>query len=60
MSITARKIVSFKIDGKEFQAPEGIPILDAAQQNGFEISNLCFNRKLKPFAACRRQKMLTI
>ena len=53
MSFLTKKIVTFKIDGKEVAAPEGIPILDVAQQNGFEITNLCFNRKLKPFAACR-------
>ena len=53
MSIVAKKICNFKINDKEVTAPEGMPILDAAQRNGFQITNLCFNRKLKPFAACR-------
>ena len=53
MSIVAKKICNFKINDKEVTAPEGMPILDAAQRSGFQITNLCFNRKLKPFAACR-------
>ncbi|MFQ5717432.1 MAG: molybdopterin-dependent oxidoreductase, partial [Nitrospinales bacterium] len=51
--VVAKKTVNFKINDKAVKAPEGTPILEAAKRNGFEITNLCFNRKLKPFAACR-------
>ncbi|MFQ5673728.1 MAG: molybdopterin-dependent oxidoreductase [Nitrospinales bacterium] len=53
MTTATQKIVTFKIDNREVKAREGIPILEAAKQNGFEITNLCYNQKLKPFAACR-------
>tara|TARA_B100000686_G_scaffold346195_1_gene432333 strand:- start:78 stop:2654 length:2577 start_codon:yes stop_codon:yes gene_type:complete len=53
MSISPKPNVTFTMNGKEVQAKVGVPILQAAQQQGFEITNLCFNRKLKPFAACR-------
>jgi len=53
MSTTAKKIVPFKLNGKDATAPEGQVIIEAARQHGVEISNLCYNRNLKPFAACR-------
>ena len=53
MSTVAKKTVHFKIDGKDATAPEGTVILEAAKQHGYEVTNLCYNRKLKPFAACR-------
>ncbi len=53
MSTVARKTIHFKIDDKDVTAPEGTVILEAAKQEGFEVTNLCYNRKLKPFAACR-------
>ncbi|KMP10734.1 NADH-quinone oxidoreductase, subunit G [Candidatus Nitromaritima sp. SCGC AAA799-A02] len=53
MSTVVKKTIHFKINGKDVSAPEGTVIIEAAKQNGFEITNLCYNRKLKPFAACR-------
>ena len=53
MSTVAKKTVHFKINGKEASAPEGTVIIEVAKQHGVEITNLCYNRKLKPFAACR-------
>jgi len=53
MSTVVKNTINFKIDGKDVSAPEGTVILEVARQNGFEVSNLCYNRKLKPFAACR-------
>ena len=53
MSTVAKKTVHFKINGKEASAPEGTVIIEIAKQHGVEITNLCYNRKLKPFAACR-------
>jgi formate dehydrogenase alpha subunit len=53
MSIVVKKIVNFKINGNDASAPEGTIIIEAAKEHGFEVTNLCYNRKLKPFAACR-------
>jgi len=53
MSTTVKKTVPFKLNGKEVTAPEGMVIIEAAKQHGVEITNLCYNRNLKPFAACR-------
>ncbi len=53
MSVTVRETINFTIDGKPASAPEGTIILEATQKYGFEVTNLCYNRKLKPFAACR-------
>ncbi len=53
MSTVVRKTVNFKINGEDASAPEGTVIIEAAKQHGVEVTNLCYNRKLKPFAACR-------
>ena len=53
MSTIVKKIVNFKINGIDASAPEDTVIIEAAKQHGIEITNLCYNRKLKPFAACR-------
>ncbi|PIR00980.1 MAG: NADH-quinone oxidoreductase, subunit G [Nitrospinae bacterium CG11_big_fil_rev_8_21_14_0_20_45_15] len=53
MSVTVRETINFTIDGKPATAPEGTIILEVAQKYGFEVTNLCYNKKLKPFAACR-------
>ncbi len=53
MSTVVKKTINVKIDGKDVSVPEGTVILEAAKLNNFEVSNLCYNRKLKPFAACR-------
>ncbi|PIQ95444.1 MAG: NADH-quinone oxidoreductase, subunit G, partial [Nitrospinae bacterium CG11_big_fil_rev_8_21_14_0_20_56_8] len=53
MSVVAKKDLNITINGKAFTAPEGTVILEACKLSGFEVTNLCYNRKLKPFAACR-------
>lgn len=53
MTTKTRKIVNFKINGKDVSAFEGTVILDAAKQAGIYVNNLCSSRKLKPFAGCR-------
>lgn len=60
MSVVVKKTISLKIDGKDVTAEEGTVILEAAKQNGFEVTNLCYNRKLKPFAACRTCMVETV
>lgn len=60
MSTVVKKTINIKINGKDVSAPEGTVILEVAKQNGHEVSNLCYNRKLKPFAACRTCMVETV
>ncbi|MCH8312751.1 MAG: molybdopterin-dependent oxidoreductase [Nitrospinae bacterium] len=60
MSTIVKNTINFKINGKDVSAPEGTVILEVANQQGFEVSNLCYNRKLKPFAACRTCMVETV
>jgi bidirectional [NiFe] hydrogenase diaphorase subunit len=41
------------IDGKIAEVGEGASIMEAAQQVGVEIPNLCYNAELSPAGACR-------
>jgi len=60
MSTVVKNTINFKINGEDVSAPEGTVILEVANQQGFEVSNLCYNRKLKPFAACRTCMVETV
>lgn len=60
MSTVVKKTINVKIEGKEVSAPEGTVILEVAKQQGYDVSNLCYNRKLKPFAACRTCMVETV
>jgi len=60
MSTVPKKTCNIKIDGKAVSVPEGTVILEACNQNEVPVSNLCYNRKLKPFAACRTCMVETV
>ncbi|MGD8763924.1 MAG: molybdopterin-dependent oxidoreductase [Desulfobacteraceae bacterium] len=45
--------VTLTIDGKKISSPAGASILEAAQQHGIKIPNLCYHPDLKPYGACR-------
>ncbi len=60
MSTVTKKACNIKIDDKEITVPEGTVILEACNQNEVQVSNLCYNRKLKPFAACRTCMVETV
>jgi NADH dehydrogenase/NADH:ubiquinone oxidoreductase subunit G len=47
------KTVTLKINGKEVKAQENATLLDAAQDAGFHIPNLCYLKGLKGIGACR-------
>ena len=53
MSTVTKKACNIKINGKEISVSEGTVILEACNKNEVPVSNLCYNRKLVPFAACR-------
>ncbi len=48
------KLVTFEIDGREVQAPEGTMLVDAAKHGDVEIPYFCYEPKLgQPVGACR-------
>ena len=49
-----KKFVTFEIDGREVQAPEGTMLVDAAKHGDVEIPYFCYEPKLgQPVGACR-------
>ena len=60
MSTVTKKACNIKINGKKVSASEGTVILEACKQNEVPVSNLCYNRKLMPFAACRTCMVETV
>ena len=60
MSTVEKKILNVKINNKETTVPEGTVVLEVCKKNDVEVSNLCYNRKLKPFAACRTCMVETV
>ena len=47
-------MISFEIDGREVQAPEGMMLVDAAKRGDVEIPYFCYEPKLgPPVGACR-------
>ncbi len=47
-----KKLINFKIDGKEFQAEPGQTILSVAEANGIVIPTLCFSKKISRTTSC--------
>ncbi|MFH0965703.1 MAG: formate dehydrogenase subunit alpha [Planctomycetota bacterium] len=45
--------VKVRIDGREIEASAGETILEAALEHGITIPNLCHERRLAPYGACR-------
>ena len=60
MSTVTKKACNIKINGKEISVSEGTVILEACNKNEVPVSNLCYNRKLVPFAACRTCMVETV
>ncbi|MGH2982150.1 MAG: 2Fe-2S iron-sulfur cluster-binding protein, partial [Solirubrobacterales bacterium] len=54
MSPPARREITFVIDGREVEAPEGTMLVDAAKHGDVEIPVFCYEPKLgEPVGACR-------
>ncbi len=47
------EMLRIKIDGREYEVPEGITVLEAAKRNGIHIPTLCHHPALKDVGACR-------
>lgn len=46
-------MVELIINDKKISVEEGTTILKAAQMNGINIPNLCFDKRLRPYGGCR-------
>lgn len=44
--------IRVKIDGTEYEAPEGSKILDILNQNGIEIPQICHVPEVDPIQTC--------
>src|SRR5436309_4564112 len=54
MARPEQKFVTFEIDGREGEAPEGSMLVDAAKHGDVEIPVFCYEPKLgQPVGACR-------
>jgi NADH dehydrogenase/NADH:ubiquinone oxidoreductase 75 kD subunit (chain G) len=47
------ELVTLRIDGKEYQAPKGMLLLEFCLAQGIAIPNFCYYPDLTPQAACR-------
>ena len=46
-------MIELTINDKKISVEEGTTILQAATKNGIKIPNLCYDKRLKPYGACR-------
>ena len=46
-------MIELTIDDKKIEVEEGSTILEAALKNDIKIPNLCYDKRLKPYGACR-------
>jgi len=46
-------MIELTINDKKITVEEGTTILQAATQNGIKIPNLCYDKRLRPYGACR-------
>jgi iron-only hydrogenase group A len=46
------KMINIKINGKEYQAPDGMTILDACKRTGIEIPTLCYLEDVSRNSSC--------
>ena len=46
-------MIELTINGKEIKTEKGKTILQAALSNGIKIPNLCYDKRVVPFGACR-------
>ena len=46
------KMINIKINGNDYQAPDGITILDACKRTGIEIPTLCYLEDVSRNSSC--------
>ncbi len=47
------KTINVTVNGKAVSVPEGVTILEAAKEAGFDIPTLCYLKDINQFGACR-------
>ena len=47
------KMVKITIDEREYEAEEGLSVLEVARANQISIPTLCYHPALKPSGSCR-------
>jgi predicted molibdopterin-dependent oxidoreductase YjgC len=47
------KRIKLLIDGREYEAEEGMTVLQVTMANGIPLPTLCYHKALKPIGACR-------
>ncbi|RUS00045.1 hypothetical protein EFW57_00480 [Bacillus velezensis] len=52
MEVTDVQSIRVKIDGTEYEAPEGSKILDILNQNGIEVPQICHVPEVDPIQTC--------
>ena len=52
LEVTDVQSIRVKIDGTEYEAPEGSKILDILNQNGIEIPQICHVPEVDPIQTC--------
>src|SRR5450830_1352958 len=48
----SEKLINAKIDGKDYQFPMGMTILDACKSTGYDIPTLCYLEGIAEEGAC--------
>lgn len=46
-------MVNIKVDGQKFEVKEGVTVLKALKENGFNIPTMCYHPALKPSGSCK-------
>ncbi|MQY78851.1 MAG: NAD(P)-binding protein [Bacteroidetes bacterium] len=52
MQLKSRDMIKLKIDNKSIEVREGIKLIDAARDNGINISSLCYKKELPHYTSC--------
>ena len=58
--MATEKMINFQINGRYFQAPEGMTILEVAKREGIPIPTLCYHEALESPAACAWSRSRTL
>jgi len=53
MGPAQKKIVRFKVDGREYEGTDGESLLGALRYYGYRVPSLCHHEAVSPYGACR-------
>jgi hypothetical protein len=52
MQLKSRDMIKLKIDNNSIEVREGIKLIDAARDNGFNIPSLCYEKEIPHYTSC--------